>query len=195
QPSATSFLTVFPTGQTRPGASNLNFVANQTVPNLVVAKVGTGGKVNLYNALGTVHAIADVAGWYDTGVATTGARYTPLTSARLLDTRSGVGAPAAAVGPGGTVELQVTGRGGVPASGVSAVVLNVTATQPSTTSFLTVFPTGQTRPGASNLNVVANQTATNVVVAKVGTGGKVSLYNALGTVHVVADVAGWYDAG
>ena len=195
QPSTTSFVTVFPTGASRPGASNLNFVANQTVPNLVVAKVGTGGKVSLYNALGTAHVIADVAGWYDTGAATSGARYTPLSSARLLDTSSAIGAPAAAVGPAGTVELQVTGRGGVPATGVSAVVLNVTVTQPSTASFLTVFPTGQSRPGASNLNVVANQTATNVVVAKVGTGGKVSLYNALGTVHVVADVVGWYDAG
>ena len=82
----------------------------------------------------------------------------------------------------------------MPASGVSAVVLNVTVTQPFTTSFLTVFPTGQPR-GASNLNMTAGQTATNLVVAKVGTGGKVGLYNALGTVHVIADVAGWYDTG
>ena len=195
QPSATSFLTVFPTGQIRPGASNLNFVANQTVPNLVVAKVGTGGKVSLYNALGTAHVLADVAGWYDTGTATSGARYTPLTSSRLLDTRSGIGAPAAAIGPNAGLDLQVTGRGGVPASGVSAAVLSVTVTQPSATTFLTVFPTGQIRPGASNLNVVANQSATNVVVAKVGTGGKVSVFNALGTVQVIVDVVGWYDAG
>ncbi len=195
QPSTTSFLTAFPTGESRPGASNLNFTANQTVPNLVVAKVGAGGKVSLYNALGTVHVIADVAGWYDTGAATSGARYTPLTSSRILDTRSGNGAPAAPLGPGASVDLQVTGRGGVPASGVSAVVLNVSVTQPSTTSFLTAFPTGQARPGSSNLNFTANQSATNVVVAKVGAEGKVTLYNALGTVHVLTEVAGWYDAG
>ena len=195
QPSAYSFLTVFPTGQPRPSASNLNFITGQTVPNLVLAKVGAGGKVSLYNALGTAQVIADVAGWYDTGTATSGARYTPLSSSRLLDTRSGNGAPAAALGSGTTLDLQVTGRGGVPATGVSAVVLNVTVTQPSAYSFLTVFPTGQPRPGASNLNVVPNQSATNAVMAKVGAGGKVSLYNALGTAHVIVDVVGWYDAG
>ncbi|MDQ4070537.1 MAG: beta-galactosidase, partial [Actinomycetota bacterium] len=168
-PSAPGYLTVFPTGEPRPVGASLNFVANQTVPNLVVTKVGAGGKVSLFNAAGTIQVIADVAGWYDSGAATSGARYNSLTPARILDTRSGNGAPADVLSPGATVELQVTGRGGVPASGVSAVVLNVTVTQPSTTSFLTVFPTGQARPGASNLNVVAGQTVSNVVVAKVGT--------------------------
>lgn len=41
------------------------------------------------------------------------------------------------------------------ASGVGAVVLNVTATNPTDATFVTVWPTGQTRPAASNLNVVA----------------------------------------
>ena len=194
QPTAHSVLTAFPTGQTLPLASNLNFDAGQTVPNLVVVKVGTGGKVGLYNAFGTVHVIADVAGWYDDGTASTGARFNPVSPARILDTREGNGAPAAPLGPGGVLDLQVTGRGGVPASGVSAVVLNVTVTQPTAHSVLTAFPTGQTLPLASNLNFDAGQTVPNLVVVKVGTGGKVGLYNAFGTVHVIADVAGWYDA-
>ena len=124
-----------------------------------------------------------------------GARYNPLTPSRILDTRFGNGAPAAMVGPGATLELQVTGRGGVPASGVSAVVMNVTVTQPTAASYLTAFPTGEVLPLAANLNFVAGQTVPNLVVAKVGAGGKVSLYNAAGGVHVIADVAGWYDAG
>jgi hypothetical protein len=84
----------------------------------------------------------------------------------------------------------------VPASGVSAVVMNVTVTGPSAPgSHLTVFPTGESPPVASNLNFVANQTVPNLVVVKLGAGGKVSVYNAAGNVHVIADVAGWYDAG
>ncbi len=80
----------------------------------------------------------------------------------------------------------------MPATGVSAAVLNVTATQPSTAAHLTVFPTGTVAPLASNLNVLAGQTVPNLVVAKVGSDGKVSVYNSSGTTHVVFDVDGWY---
>ena len=83
----------------------------------------------------------------------------------------------------------------MPATGVSAVVLNVTVTQTTAPSFLTVFPTGEALPLAANLNYVAGQTVPNLVTAKLGANGRISLYNAAGSTHVVADVAGWYDAG
>ena len=187
EPSAGSFLTASPAGQPRPLVSNLNYVAGQTVPNLVVVKVGAGGKVDLYNSSGTTHVIADVAGWYGPDGGTPGGRYNPVTPARILDTR-----PASKLGPGATLGVQVAGQGGVPASGVSAVVLNVTATEPTATSFLTAWPQGEARPVASNLNYVAGQTVPNLVVVKVGAGGKVDLFNFAGATHVVADVAGWY---
>jgi hypothetical protein len=62
-PTATSHLTVWPAGSPRPTASNLNYNPGQVVPNLVVARVGAGGKVSLYNNSGSVNLIADVAGW------------------------------------------------------------------------------------------------------------------------------------
>ncbi|MGI9120104.1 MAG: hypothetical protein ACR2G7_08300 [Acidimicrobiales bacterium] len=174
EPSAASFLTAWPSGEPRPNASNLNYVAGQTVPNLVVVKVGTDGKVNLHNALGSTHVVADVVGWYSDASVTTGARYRALSPARILDTRTGNGAPRVKLGPNQTLALQVTGRGGVPFSGVSAVVMNVTVTEPSAASVLTAWPTGEARPNASNLNYVAGQTVPNLVVVKVGTDGKVS---------------------
>src|SRR5262249_59435927 len=67
--------------------------------------------------------------------------YFPLVPARVLDTRSGNGAPVAPLGAGASLDLQVTGRGGVPA-GATAVVLNVTVTNPTAQSFLTAWPTG-----------------------------------------------------
>jgi hypothetical protein len=97
-----------------------------------------------------------------------------------------------AVGHGQTLDLTVTGRGGVPATGVGAVVLNVTATEPTASGFVTVYPTGTQRPNASNLNFVAGQTTPNLVIAKVGDGGKVSLFNFAGSTHLIADVVGWY---
>ena len=193
-PTATSFLTVFPTGEVRPQASNLNYSAGQTVPNLVTAKLGEFGQLSIYNAVGSTEVIADVAGWYDSGLlGLTGARYHPLTPARLLDTREGIGG-ASRLGPNDAKSVQVTGRGGVPATGVSAAVLNVTVTGTTSPSFLTVFPSGEAVPLTSNLNYLGGQTVANAVVVKVGASGRISIYNSAGSTEVIADIAGWFDS-
>lgn len=192
EPGAGGFLTVWPEGVGRPLASNLNFVAGQTVPNLVVVPVGAPGKVDIYNGSGgTVQVIADVSGWFSTGPAAPGG-LTPLTPSRVLDTRIGTGA-GGPVSSGGTVSLPVRGHGGVPSSGVSAVVLNVTVTDTASSGFLTVWPDGVARPNASNLNFTAGQTVPNLVVAPVGADGNVDIFNgSAGNVQVIADVAGWF---
>ena len=63
-PTAPSYLVAWPAGEPRPLASNVNYLPGQTVPNLVVVKVGAGGTVSLYNAAGSTEVVADVAGWY-----------------------------------------------------------------------------------------------------------------------------------
>lgn len=192
--TAASYLTVYPAGQSTPTASNLNFLAGQTVPNLVVAKVGKAGKVDVFNAAGATHVVLDVVGWYDNIFAqqhsTNGTRLTSLSPARILDTRSGLGA-VGKIGPGGMASLQVAGVAGVPA-GATAVVMNVTATEPSQDSYLTIFPSGSAVPVASNLNFRARQTVPNLVTAKLGSDGRVNVFNAAGSTHVVGDVVGWY---
>ncbi|WP_441250550.1 hypothetical protein [Kitasatospora sp. McL0602] len=184
------YVTVYPHGQARPTASNLNFTAGQTIPNLVTVPV-IDGKVNLYNFLGTTDLVADISGYYTSDGS--GSRFTPKGPNRLLDTRNGTGAAKAPAGQQGTVTLQVAGAGGVPATGVTAVVLNVTATNPSTGGYVTVYPHGQDRPTASNLNFTKGQTIPNLVTVPV-VDGKVNLYNFLGTTDLVADVAGYYSA-
>ncbi len=179
-----SYVTVWPTGESRPTASSLNTQVGEDVPNLVIAKVGTGGKVSLFNASGSVHLVADVVGYFANG-----SGYTPLTPARLFDTREGFGIP---LGAGRSFDLQVVGVGGAPASGVAAVALNVTSTQATARSFVTVWPTGEGRPNASSLNTQVGQDVPNLVIAKVGADGKVSLYNNTGNVHLVTDLVGWF---
>jgi hypothetical protein len=196
---AESFLTIWPSGTSRPTASNLNFIGGQTVPNLVIARVGQGGRVAIYNNVGTVDVVADTQGYFAapvaSGTALPGSVYNPANPARILDTRDGTGVPGGARGQLGTqgqLDLQVTGMGGVP-SNATAVVLNVTAADsPGPDSYLTVWPTGTSRPLASNLNFVAGQTVPNLVIARIGAGGKVSIYNNLGSTVVVADVQGWF---
>ena len=96
------------------------------------------------------------------------------------------------IGQGVESTMTVLGRGNVPTSGVGAVALNVTVTNPTLGSFLTVWPTGAPRPLASNLNFVPGQTVANAVITKVGTNGKISVFNNGGGVDVIIDVVGWF---
>jgi len=143
-----------------------------------------------------VHLIADAQGYYLAGTATVPGAFASLAPARILDTRVGNGAPARAVPARGSINLTVSGRGGVPTSGASAVVLNVTVTAPTTGGYLTVYPGSSSRPTASSLDFIAKQTIPNAVTVKIGAGGQVTLYNgSSGTVQLIADVAGYYLSG
>jgi len=119
--------------------------------------------------------------------------FAPLSPFRVWDSRVGPG-PTGPVGPGGPRNVTVTGLGGVPATGVTAVVLNVTAVNPTAATFITAFPTGETQPLASNLNVPPNDVRPNLVIVKVGASGQVSFNNNAGNTNLIADVAGWYGA-
>lgn len=195
-PTAPSYLTVWPAGTARPLASNLNFIAGQTVANRVIVPVGTGsyaGQVSIYDAAGHTDVIADVGGWFTDATSTAGgSRFVGLTPARILDTRTSQTRLAA----NAAIALTVAGHGGVPAmnAGVppTAVVLNVTVTNPTAGSYLTVWPDGTSRPLASDLNYVPQLTVPNLVVVELGPNGAVDLYNAAGSVDVIVDVVGWY---
>ena len=182
QPSAAGHVTAYPAGTTRPVASNLNFVAGQTVPNAVVMKVGALGRITLFNSTGTTHLIADVAGWY-ASEPDVGQAFRSLSPVRLLDTRqTGI------VGGGQTVRVAATQ--GLPV-GVTAVALNVTFTGATAEGYLTAYPAGDERPVASNLNLVPGGTRANFVAAPVGAGGAVDIYAAAAT-HVVVDRLGYW---
>jgi len=193
--TADSYLVAWPAGSPRPNAANLNIVAGGEIANVVIAKVGAGGRVSIANYAGATDVVVDVLGWFPEGSGFTG-----VSPGRVLDTRPGYAtldgawAGVGSLRAGGTLELPVVGRAGVPAGGVAAVAVNIAVTEPTQPSFLTAFPTGAPRPTAANLNFVAGQTVPNMAILKVGTGGRISLYNLAGQVHVVVDVLGWFAA-
>ena len=80
----------------------------------------------------------------------------------------------------------------MPSSGVQAVAFNVTVVEPTAGGYLAVYPAGGPQPYVSNLNFVANQTVPNSVIAGIGAGGQIAIYNPAGTVHVLVDAAGWF---
>ncbi|MEO8749930.1 MAG: hypothetical protein ABI384_05980 [Allobranchiibius sp.] len=171
------WITAYADGAATPTTSNLNYAPGQTVPNLVIAKLGAAGRIALTNnSTGTVQLFADIAGYYLAGTPTTPGAYVPLTPTRLMDTRTNVGATGP-VPAHGTAHLQIAGKGGVPATGISAVMVNVTVTGPTAAGTITVYPDGTTMPTASNLNFTAGQTIPHLVLSKLGADGRIALTN------------------
>jgi hypothetical protein len=186
-PSADGFATVYPCSEPRPVASNLNFRAGRTTPNLVVARLGVGGKVCIATSA-AADFLADVAAYFPGGA--TG--YTPIANPqRVLDTRNGIGAGLAPARSGVELGFTVAGVAGVPPT-ASAVVLNITATRASAAGFTTVYPCGTTPPGTSSLNFRATSDVANLVIATIGTGGRVCTRSS-STVDLIADIAGYFE--
>ena len=189
-PGAAGDFEVYPTGiSNRPLASTLNFLQGQTVSNLTQVRLGNGGKVSLFNnSQSTTHALIDVEGWYATpNTSGSDGLYNPVTPARILDTRG-----SRPLGPGQTYSVQMPGYGGIPSTGVSAAVFNLTETRATASSYLTVWPDANPRPTTSNVNFTANSTRAIRVVSGLGAFGVVDFYNAYGNVDILVDVVGWF---
>lgn len=189
-----SFLTAYADGTPRPATSSLDSAAGRNTSNLVTAPIGADGSVDIWNHSGSADLVVDLAGYYGAGSSGT---FEAAGPARILDTRNGIGTPdqsATQVGSGGTLGLQVTGVAGVPSTGVTAVVLDLVATNGTASSFLTAYPDGSALPNASNVNFGPSQTVADLAVVPV-TDGKVDITNQTGSVDVVADLYGYYSSG
>ncbi|MCU1391497.1 MAG: hypothetical protein JWL72_4835 [Ilumatobacteraceae bacterium] len=182
------YITVYPCGSQPPTASNINVPTDGTVPNLTVTKIGTDGSICIYNQIAT-QLVVDVDGYFPAST-----KYTALLPARVLDTRigfpttDGVGSGGGPVATTSVTTVPVRGRGGV-AAGATAVVLNVTVTDPQAAGFLTVYPCGATRPLASNVNFAPGQTVANAAVVALAGDGTVCIFASQPT-QLVADVNG-----
>jgi hypothetical protein len=189
EPTANGYVTVYPCGTDRPNASNINFVAGQSVANLVTVGVGTGGQVCFY-AYGAAHVLADVAGWYGSAA---GDRLAPVTPRRFIDTRqNGPARPAGRVGAGQVLTVKIAGVDPVP-SGARAVSVNLTSVDANGPGYLTAYPCGLSRPDASNVNFTTGSIVANHVVVPLATDGTLCVF-AYADSHVIVDVMGYYGA-
>ena len=132
--------------------------------------------------------------------------YTAVSPFRICDTRPvapGISANqcnsgSSAHGPLGqgatrAITVGVTGSN-VPTSGVSAVVVNVTAIAPTQATYLTLFPANGAKPGTSNLNPRAGQVIANLVEVAVSSTGQLDIFNDLGSTNVAIDIEGYVPA-
>ncbi|MHB8488346.1 MAG: IPT/TIG domain-containing protein [Candidatus Dormibacteria bacterium] len=208
--TASSLLSLYPTGTPQPSTSSLNFRAGTVTPNLVTVTLGTGGAVSILNALGTVDVLADVEGYFAPPVSSTPAgEFHPMTPSRVCDTRSTSPTPACkahgAVIGGTPMVVTVTGAA-IPTGTAAAVVLNLTGVAGSATTFLSIFPTtssgtcaysGTHFPPISNLNILAGAVQANRVMVALGNGpagadSAICVFAAMGTINVVLDANGWF---
>ncbi|MDQ1422827.1 MAG: hypothetical protein QOD72_325 [Acidimicrobiaceae bacterium] len=189
-PTDVGFVTVYPSGAALPTASNLNTRPGEARANLVVAPVGPDGKVNFYlnanNTSGSADLIVDAVGYF-TG---SGGKVVAVDPTRVMDSRFGQGTPAGAFDAGSSRPVQISGNAGVPA-GAKAVFINVTAVNPLSTGFLTVYPRGATMPNASNINYSVGNTVPNLVMVPLDAAGGITVTNSAATTDVLADVVAY----
>ena len=214
--SGSSYVTVYPTGTTAPATSNLNVSAGATVNNQVTVGVGTNGSgapsITIYNYNDSVDVQVDVEGYYTTGSG--GSGYVPVTPTRICDTRSGnpsglsspnnqcnggSGNPGSPISAGGTLTVEAAGSlssGYLQAIGATAVVADVTAISPSSSTYLTSYKQGASRPSTYSLNAPSGTTVDKEMTIALNTSnGEFVLYNSAGTVNVTVDVEGFFIGG
>lgn len=199
--------TVYPDGSSLPSSSNLNWAAGEIVPNLVVVPVGSDGYIDIWNGSpnGSTDFIGDLQGYFTTS-STGASTYTAVGPVRAMDTRDGTGSVAKAkIATGGYDSLQVEGATfgaaghqiTIPATGVTAVAMNVTVADSTSNGFVTVYP-DLTTPTSSNVNYAKGEIVPNMTIVQVGTNGKVDFANSGpsgGATDVIADISGYFTAG
>jgi hypothetical protein len=194
--SSVGYLAIGPVAQNNPTSSTLNFPLNDDRANAVtVALDGSGGLSITYAAPTsgpTAHVIFDVTGYFTHDLS--GAKYVPLTPARILDSRDGTGGLSGAFSSHVARTFAVTGHGGVP-SGATAVTGNLTVTQQTSLGYLAIGPVAQNNPTSSTLNFPLNDDRANAVTVALGAGTLSVTYAAPTsgpTAQVIFDVTGYF---
>ncbi len=202
-PSMSGYLTLYPAGIAKPSTSSLNFSANEyAVANMVEVPIGVGGAISIYNFMGSVDVLVDVEGYVapPSNTTPTEGLFNPITPYRIADTRSGASDPATyanetfSAGQSRSFQISGTGTGSdiVPSSDVSAVVLNVTATNTSSNGFISVSATAPTStPTFSDINYSTSMSVPNRVIVPLSPTGSISIYSSQ-PADIIVDVSGWF---
>jgi hypothetical protein len=125
-----------------------------------------------------------------------GGDFIPLANpVRVVDTRNGTGGVTGVRGADSMTAFSVLGTGGIPATGVSAVLIDIAPVSPTASTWLEVWEDGTPRPASSTVNVPANSAiVSNTAIVPVSSAGKIDVYNSSGNVHVAIDVQGYFSA-
>ena len=166
------YLFIGPVATNDPTSSTLNFPVRDDRANNVTVALGTGGVLGVTFVApspgNSAHVIFDVTGYFTADA--TGSSYVPLSPARILDTRYGIGGLSSPFVTHVARSFGVTGAGGVPTD-ADAVTGNLTVTGQTSPGYLFIGPDATNDPTSSTLNFPAADNRANGVTAALGTGG------------------------
>ena len=207
-PSTGGFLTLFPSTAAQPQVANSNFAANEITNNVFTVGLGAGDGAFKIFTNATTHIIADVTGYYAPPGAG-GLYFHPLaTPVRLLETRTGFsgcfapGTPLVGTGDPNAdpnLDLALQGRSPIPSpcnsipASAQVLVGNATSVLPSGGGYLTIYPSGSTRPTVASSNYAGSDVINGPFAVKLGADGKFKIYTFAST-HLVVDILGYYSA-
>ncbi|HXJ80498.1 MAG TPA: hypothetical protein VMS64_17690 [Candidatus Methylomirabilis sp.] len=185
-----NYLTVWPTGQSRPLVSTLNSPDGSVVANAAIVPAGASGSIDAF-ATDDTELLIDINGFF-APPAGASLQFYALPPCRVLDTRMPAGTfggPAISGGTSRSFPISSSGCG-VPSS-ASAYSLNVTAVPRTGLGYLTAWPAGQPMPLVSTLNSYDGTVRANAAIVPAGTGGAVTFY-ASNTTDLVVDISGYF---
>jgi hypothetical protein len=188
----------WPAGATRPQyAVVANPPSGSVADNTAIVTVGTAGQIAFYNGAGgtAVDVRADIEGYVTSAdTSATGAAFAPLPPGRIINTADGTGGRSRPLTSKAAWTFHTLGVGGIPASGVSAVALNLGAQQTSTNCWVQVQPagTGKSDSAYPRVDTYANYTAQELAVVAPDTSGNITFSTNCASTDLYVDVEGYY---
>jgi uncharacterized repeat protein (TIGR03803 family) len=187
------YLTIWPAGEGRPVVATLNSLDGRIKADAAIVPAGENGAVSVY-VTDTSNLILDINGYFVPASGSTLAFY-PLTPCRVADTRSssypqGLGSPFLPGHQERAFPILNATSCHIPSS-AEAYSLNFSVVPHGGLGYLTVWPTGQTRPLVSTLNDVPGTIIANAALVPAGTNGEVSVYPSNDT-DLIIDINGYF---
>jgi hypothetical protein len=186
--SSDGYLTPYATGTTRPDNA-LHYAPSANTSIQAQVKLSSSGKMTIYNGSSTINLVIDLQGYF-TAAGTGGASFTPGVG-RVFDSRA---SGSSILAKNETRAIPVAGKAGVPVmgSGITAVVLTLTAAHGGSDGRASVWANGTAQPDTTSINFQADEIRTNTVTVPLGANGKINLNNIAAPTDYIIDVQGWY---
>jgi len=185
------YITVFPSGQTRPLASLLNSYDGRTKANAAIIPAGTNGAISVF-ATDPTHLVIDINGYFVPDSDMAALAFYPITPCRVVDTRGGNGMLGAPLLPAGQERrFPVLSSGCDIPSEAQAYSLNYTVIPNGHLDYLTTWPSGRVRPVVSTLNATTGAITANSAIVPAGDGGDVSVF-VTGETQFILDINGYF---
>ncbi len=195
-PAPLPFVTAWPSNIAQPPVSSINSFNGRTLANSVILPAAPDGGINLY-AFEATDMIVDINGYFAPDNGTTGLFYFPVTQCRLSNSTDNTlqapyGPPIFDNETTRTINPTLSRCGQSLPAAPRAYVLNATVIpNGNPMPFLTVWPTGQPRPGASVINAFEGQTVSSGFIVPAGSNAAIDVF-AFRRTHVALEISGYF---